>query len=627
MKFDNASQQKERFSTSSITKPSNSLSVFRQHDTDTLSSTDQKVSQRAERLRECDFQTVSQPSCRDTNGKDSTAAVLAVTGSSKPACHRFPYEQANPADCIEHAATIEIDASAGDTIEPGRANSDSCSSDMMSGLSLLNGSRSSATSLSSGSAKNELLHHEAPTRDHDDSITYLECLDHLLSERSSEAPKVGHDVDFTSVPTTPKERLLKQISSMNRPPGPQQSESTSAHRSADALHKLNLNGGYSSRGIRLIHRPLAVRPLGCTKLVKRHQLELWRNYSQHIAPWLDVLESRRQFQHTLPLMAKSSDALHYAALALSSRHMTLHDEHAIGEESVELCRDAERLLEAEIQSLGICAITAYFLLCVCDLMTYPPSECHDTLKACSSLFEQAAISARSSGFEQSLFWAFANVSVWSGTTALSLRQYYPSESLSTATSYIRSQTWGEGYAKYALYLTATVVATADGYNREPQHRSTAKDLNQWKSLHDLLEDWHNCRPEGMQPLMSYPSILDDARNRFPMVLYQSAAAVMGNLLYHAASILLLQCKPSMIELPKNHKSLAWHARQICGIVVESHEAGVLPHARQPLMVAAKYILEVDERQKIREICEDVERVSGWRSAWCIEDLRKEWSAM
>ncbi|KPI44758.1 putative RING finger membrane protein [Cyphellophora attinorum] len=563
------------------------------------------------------------PSCVQVDKKQSgpTTIEAEISGRScKPQCQRFPYELANPVDLggndIITTANASNSASNQQAQTHAPSSSDSCSSEPLSGTSLATRSGSTATSLSSISAKHGAAQPEPHLSNHDHEITYLECLDHLLlpTTRSNDArqPKVRFSVPAHGA----RERLLEQIRLLTVSPG---SDSSDPGADLDALNLLSLSGAYRSKGLRLVHQTLSARPLGCTKLDKRRQLELWQNYSKNIAPWLDVCESRRHFQYTLPMMAKSSDALHYAVLAVSSRHLELQAGRPPTAESSELCRDAERLMHFEIRSLDASSVAALLLLCVHDMMAADHRESQDSMEACASFLKRTSIDARSSGFEQSLFWAFAMLSNWdalahSRNSVLRLYQFFPSESLSTAMSYIRSQTWGEAYSKYALYLSMIVTSSINigNFNRTQEHHGEAPA--QWKALHDLLEDWHNCRPEGMQALMSYPSILDDEHNRFPMLLYSSAAAVIGNLLYHTASLLLLECKPSMIELPKNHKSLIWHSRQICGIVAENHEAGVLPHARRPLLVAATHIADELERGKITEMLQQIERASGWLTA-------------
>lgn len=551
------------------------------------------------------------------------------SGTAKPKCQAFPYQQANPVDLIVPEACVS------DTSEPlfdnddlmpdyARSNSDaSCDTGSASAAWSAEAPPSSATSISSKTNKHDTLRQQGSLRD--DGFTYLDSLDCLLITRAHAEDDASVE-DLMATSNSLGTKLSQQIMTIARQHGLAHSSSNGrSGANAGALKDLRLDGGYRSKGLRLVHQPLSARPLGCTKLVKRRQLELWRNYSEHVAPWLDVTGSKRHFQHTLPLLAKAADYLHYAVLAVSSRHMELRENGRSGAESAGLYTDAVQLLLPVMQTLDTPVVAACLFLCVAEMMQSPLNLCHGDLRAYATLLELVDFNARSTGFQQAIFWSFANMIALGGLASFSpvglpLQSFYPSDSLATATSYIRSQTWGEGYAKYAVFLTTSIVEMTSGPHSDIEGRRG----KQWEVLFDLLDDWHNCRPEEMQALMSYPSILDDQRHPFPMILYGSAAAVVGNLLYHAAAILLLQEKPTAIELRKNQKSLLWHARQICGIVAENHERGSWPSVLRPLWMAGRIISNDLEREKIVEMLDLVQKESGWVTSWHKEDLRRYW---
>ena len=192
----------------------------------------------------------------------------------------------------------------------------------------------------------------------------------------------------------------------------------------------------------------------------RRQLELWRNYIDKIAPWLDVCGNKRYFQQSLPLMAKSADHLHYSVLALSARHIELRTPGSSFSESTGLYQDAVQLLSTALGSLETAIVASCVLLCLLEMMSSHP-DAMQSLEACANLIAAADMNARSGGVRQALFWTFANMSLWNGALGLQqnilpVKQYYPSDSVSTAVSYIRSLTWGEGYAKYAIFLASAV---------------------------------------------------------------------------------------------------------------------------------------------------------------------------
>jgi hypothetical protein len=485
-------------------------------------------------------------------------------------------------------------------------------------------SGSSATSVSSNSGKHNRVHVSLS------GITHLDSLDYMMVKDASSGVK---DLDESRAwPEANKAAKGRHCANVARVLRESRLEKPSASSTvgAGAFKNLRLSNASLPQGLRLVSTPLSTRPLGCTKLVKRRQLELWRTFTQQVAPWLDACGSKRYFQHSLPLLAKNADYLHYAVLAISALFLEVQSDDQSGKESGELYSDAILLMSPHLSSPETPVVAASLLICVMDLMKTPAHGCRKSLEACATVLEMAEFNASSSGMQQSLFWCFANVSVWGGSILPqvpmpSMRQYYASDSLAAVTSYVRTQTWGEGYAKYAVFLTSTIihVITHNQVGWDSGEGST--EYTRWRVLYDLIEDFHNARPEEFTPLMSYPSILDDCRHPFPMILYGSAAAVVGNLLYHSAAILLLQQKPASLELTKTQKSPLWHARQICGIVAENQEMGAWASVAQPLWVAGKLISHRDEQEKIVDMLKMAQRNSGWWTEWYVEDLRLAWT--
>ncbi len=585
-----------------------------------------------------------------------TKPEMKCGSSSLPECQRFPMEQADPADVVEEsnnsAAIIEtvID---GDNAMADHARSNSGGSASMPSLPW--STALSASSLTSGSSRASEYDHIK----HDpiaDGLTNLESLDYLMHDRSHQslqAPTSG-GIDALGALNKSKIKLHLQMQDLVHKfsLAHQTSPDADAEDSTTAIRHLRLNGENKFKGIRLVHKPLVARPLGCTKIPKRRQLELWRNFSDNVAPCLDACSNKPHFQHSLPMLAKSADHLHYAALAFSSRHLENQEPNSSFSESRGLQKDAINLLLPELHTLDTATIATCVLLCIIDLLSAPTSKSSTSLRTCAALMETADINARSGGFRQAVFWCFANFAIWHGLsypaqpTVLPMRFFYPSDSLVSAVDYVRSHTLGDGHAKYAVFVASMInntLARSTASSGLKQAHSQAQA--QHSVLTDLLSDWFNCRPEDMQPLMSYPSILDDEHHPFPMVLYPTIPAAIGNLLHHCASTLVLQNehgssdgkrktstnndRVEVDEASKNQdssdnvscsppettigKRMTWHVRQICGILSESNEPAVLIHGQHALNIAAKVIDHSSEKEAILMLWERIEKSTGWKT--------------
>ncbi len=381
---------------------------------------------------------------------------------------------------------------------------------------------------------------------------------------------------------------------------------------------------------------LRLQPLKSVKLTQRRHLELWRNYLDEIAIWLDMFDNDRHFQSKIPLLAKSADHLHYSILALSSRQMERKDPGKLYTESLALYQEAIQLIVKELYTLDIAVIASCVLLCVLEMMSSSPRAWGRHLNGCAMLLEAAGMNGAVGGLRQSLFWCFARMDVWGGfledtlTKIPTSRWFIPSGSMIEAVTHFKAGSGGDSYANYAVFLCASVVNVISNKTGSYVGQAEVDPVSKttysarWKALFDLLEDWYDKRPEEMQPLMTYPSSCDEPREPFSIVLYGNSPAVNGNQLYHAAAILMLQNKPRGIRLSKSPKSILWHARQICGIAVSNSDHGARINSLQPLWIAGKIMSHETEHRAIIDLLAQIERDTGWATAWRAEDLRDYW---
>jgi Fungal specific transcription factor domain len=374
-----------------------------------------------------------------------------------------------------------------------------------------------------------------------------------------------------------------------------------------------------------------------TKLTPRRQMELWQNYLTEVAEWLDMFDIERHFQLKIPMLAKAADHLHYSILALSARQMERKDPDKPYTESLALYQKAIELIVPELQSLDTAVIASCVLLCVLEMMSSSPKAWGRHLHGCAMLLQAAGINGVVGDVRQALFWCFARMDVWGGFLSDTLtkiptsRWFIPSGSMSSAVGRFRTESGGiDSYANYGVFLCASVVnvisnrnATSDGKEGSVSD-SRAVYSARWKALFDLLEDWYSQRPEEMRPLVSYPTSLDDHHHPFPIVLYGPSPAVNGNQLYHASALLMLQEKPKDLRLPKTHKSILWHARQICGIATSNFIHGPWINALQPLWIAGKVMSHPTEHKAILDILARIEKETGWATSWRAQDLKDYW---
>lgn len=106
--------------------------------------------------------------------------------------------------------------------------------------------------------------------------------------------------------------------------------------------------------------------------------------------------------------------------------------------------------------------------------------------------------------------------------------------------------------------------------------------------------------------------------------------------YHMAQILLKMNKPQESTVRKTtlysrvnsyRASLIhtkYHVAEIIGISLGRPDASVRIHSVQPLFVAGQCVEEPAGRRLVLELLEDIERDTGWATAYRVRQLKTDW---
>lgn len=366
-------------------------------------------------------------------------------------------------------------------------------------------------------------------------------------------------------------------------------------------------------------------------ITSRRAIELWQNYLDEVAPWLDMFDDHKHWQTTVAQMAQHVDCLQYSLLALSSRQQERKTPTSSDMESLYLYQEAIRLITVQLPTLTTEVIATVILLCVLEMMSSSQRAWSKHLDGCAMLLEAAGIDGMAGGVREVLFWTFARMDVYKALISdtvpdLPVNRWFLSiDSMSQAVRLFRGKSGSANYANYAVFLYAGVVymiSTKGQPRSRLDHDRTF--VSRWKALYDLHEEWYNDRPKEMKPLMDIPPSQKELQTVFNTVLYSTPVGISGNQVYHASMILLLQDKPKEIRVPKSCKSMLWHARQICGISISNSDHGALINALQPIWIAAKLMSHPSEHKAILDLLNRLEESTGWATSWCAADLKEFW---
>jgi hypothetical protein len=174
------------------------------------------------------------------------------------------------------------------------------------------------------------------------------------------------------------------------------------------------------------------------------------------------------------------------------------------------------------------------------------------------------------------------------STVLSLEHWTPSDVPSTEVfGLFRSSGSPDMWANYAVFLTAKVCHFIWCQTKNIVDINTLSNQSsfpdEWLDLWKELETWHQNRPSELLEFDFHDGTCESTSSPFPFVLFAAPSAISSNQLYHTACLLLMDSKPSSVDLSLTDSTSVglWHARRICGISATNEHHGCLNNAIQP----------------------------------------------
>lgn len=360
------------------------------------------------------------------------------------------------------------------------------------------------------------------------------------------------------------------------------------------------------------------------------ECQLWRNWFEEIAPWLDKFDNNRHFQHIIPTMAPTHEHLKYSILALSARQIELMYNKPT-DQSLALYQEAIHTLLPHLPTRSTAVIASCVILCVLEMLSCSPKAWQRHLDGCASLMEAVGIDGCVGGVEQALFWCFARMDVCGGLissvkTLIPVSRWVSTGSLDEGVKLFQNLPGFDDWANYSVYLIAQVIdLLMPGSSQQEATPCLADDKDKgrarWLKLWEYICGWHDRRPEPLHPIMTIPS---SEPSPFPTIIFSNPAAISGNQLYHTASILMLQNQPPGIRLQPKPRSILWHARRVCAISISNDHHGAWTNSLQPLWIAGRCMSNPMEHKAILTLLEKIERESGWGTSWRADDLKAYW---
>lgn len=387
--------------------------------------------------------------------------------------------------------------------------------------------------------------------------------------------------------------------------------------------------------------------------LNHRDFELFTNFVEEIAGWLDMFDHKKHFTTIFVTLSKKSLPLYYSILAISSRH--LDETKKLQKKNDHLTyhlyqRSLYYLVPMVQGNSNIEVVASCIILCVFEMMNPSPLNWRKHLKGGATLLMAANIHGFSDSMEKSLFWCFLRMDICNALindepTLIPLRKWGDlsfiedgdddDDDLIIAARYKEkflsfSSQNSDMYSNYIVFLAArTVNLISDGNDFLSKTINSVNFETSFDALYQELLEWYINRPVTMKPIICHS---DD--EEFPRLLFSNGPGISGNQMYHMVMILMnsnkprasKKCKSGGIDnVYKNHLSNVWHAKRIVGIsLVNKNDHGCLSNALQPVYFAGKVLTSKREHQIILDLLRNIEEITGLNCEWRIKDLETIW---
>lgn len=157
----------------------------------------------------------------------------------------------------------------------------------------------------------------------------------------------------------------------------------------------------------------------------------------------------------------------------------------------------------------------------------------------------------------------------------------------------------------------------------------------WQALWTACQNWYDARPLELQPLVDIGSVeMEQAEPgkdiAFPVQLFSNATAVVANIAYHIAVLLLLAEKPRLVKVAsRGHcfTSPNWHIRTTAGIATSNRFLEQWdPVVIATLLYVARGMTHPAQQDAIMDCLVNISTDTGINLAVEKRQLQSHWSA-
>ncbi|KAJ5159878.1 uncharacterized protein N7482_006882 [Penicillium canariense] len=367
---------------------------------------------------------------------------------------------------------------------------------------------------------------------------------------------------------------------------------------------------------RFAHK-LAMKQYNPSSLSDPEQVYLLQVFADEVGLWMDSLDSMQYFSQILPLHAIDEPLLLQAFLACGARHLSLVNSSFEKAKAAHYYDSATRDLMNAMQDPNrdsVLCTTAALALSIYEIMAPQQTPAANHIAGSRALIRMELLS--SLHYKWMLSW---NPDTWG--VDMDMRQHQH-----------QAHPFGKAedlWLHRIIYICAKVanfrIATQSlqSLDGSMDHANELSDaFLEWSHCDSLCEQWFENAPRSLKPLGIVPQWQTEPRSAFPTIWLHKRTAIVSQLFYHTACLLLGKAHPLLGEF--HRKMQQSHARDICGIVANTKDRGVINVSIRCLAIAAECLDSEDAQKETLGLFDAIVKDTSWRAEPIKDELKRIW---
>ncbi|KAL4904987.1 hypothetical protein BDW74DRAFT_153914 [Aspergillus multicolor] len=364
-------------------------------------------------------------------------------------------------------------------------------------------------------------------------------------------------------------------------------------------------------------------------------MSLMQVFVNQIGPWMDIVDEAKHFTRILPLYALEEPLLRAVIAACAGCYVSLHLSNEASER-VRYYNTAALMLSDSLATLhrdpSMCAAAA-LIIEVTEMLVLGPIESGVRIRSSNSarsLIRECQWSTRTQGLGGACSWVsilmeLLDCVVFRQTIVWDPDSWGIDMNFGVEPSIAGDE---ESWLQRIIYVCTKVSDLRSSYSkgiRKSTRHAEAQRSQQWSLYNEWCDRWFASIPRSLLPVGNVQPWQRNPQSVFPQVWLLGRSAIVAQMLYHIARIMLLELdslwQDQISELQEEQQR---HAYSVCGIVSNDRNNGIPVWSTQILSVAAGYLIDRKAQEEVVATLDHMRHASGLSTEHLRRKLQETW---